>query len=233
MHSKMYSPSYYICHAKTLKKFFADIFTPIGLNIVIDSKNYKEYVLERERLYLEQLHKQKEEHDISKIRNNYGSNNIHLTHENLQKTIALAVPLVRNFMEQRYFKVLYKETRDNFWPSFQLEDNDFINLARKLLVEIFGDRFLIPLEKEDLDFSLDIKHVNIEQYFKMLSTNTIRDDLDQSDIISVPQTNIVARIDCIRTPYNGYSDYKGIERCTEHRRYNFSDPDHILLVAEY
>jgi len=135
-------------------------------------------------------------------------------------------------MEQRYFKALYKEKKDSFWSSYQLEDNDYINLARKLLVEIFNDRFLIPLEKEDLEFSLDIKHIDTEEYFKMLVSNSYRDDLDKSDIISIPQTDIVAKIECITTAYGNFGN-DSVERCTEFKRYNFKTKDYVIQESDY
>jgi len=162
----------------------------------------------------------------------YGNNNIRLTYDNLQRTIALAVPLVRDFMEQRYFKALYNEKRDSFWSSYQLEDNDYINLARKFLVEIFCDRFLIPLEKEDLEFSLDIKHIDTEEYFNMIVSNSYRDDLDKSDIISIPQTDIVAKFECITSAF-GNTDYNSVERCTEFKRYNFKINNNVEQDTDY
>jgi len=194
----------------------------------------KKNVSETEINYLQILTEKKRElcEHLQIYSRQYGNNNIRLTYDNLQRTIALAVPLVRDFMEQRYFKALYKEKKDSFWSSYQLEDNDYINLARKLLVEIFNDRFLIPLEKEDLEFSLDIKHIDTEEYFKMLVSNSYRDDLDKSDIISIPQTDIVAKIECIKTAFGTFA-YNSIEICVEFKRYNFKTKDYVIQDSDY
>ena len=44
--------------------------------------------------------------------------------------------------------------------------------------EIFGTGFATPLEQTDCVFSLEVDHLNLEKYAKMISNSELRDDLD-------------------------------------------------------
>jgi len=120
---------------------------------------------------------------------------VRLTNQNLQLVVTQSTHLVKSFVEEHLYPLMWETKKNNFWQNYNLEENDWQNLGKKILCEIFSDRFTVPLEKEDVDFCLDVKHVNIEEYFKMLKDNHLRDDLDKADIITAPQINIRSQVD--------------------------------------
>ena len=46
------------------------------------------------------------------------------------------------------------------------------------LEKIFGTGFLTPLEDTDVVFALDVNHLNLSKYTKMIANSELRDDLD-------------------------------------------------------
>lgn len=44
--------------------------------------------------------------------------------------------------------------------------------------KIFGTGFLIPIEKTDVFFRLDVNHLDLTKYTNMIAQSDLRDDLD-------------------------------------------------------
>ncbi|XP_069123650.1 uncharacterized protein [Argopecten irradians] len=80
-----------------------------------------------------------------------------------------------------------------FWEGKGLEFRDWRGLASKKFIEIFSKTFLIPLEDTDNHFELEVNHINMERYIKMVATGDFHDDLDLVTEIHTPSGEVSAK----------------------------------------
>ncbi|CAF1617114.1 unnamed protein product, partial [Didymodactylos carnosus] len=76
---------------------------------------------------------------------------------------------------------------ETFWNELDLEQNDWLGLASKLLQELFCKEFLTPLEQTDAFYSLEVDHLNLSKYAQMIDEANIHDDLDVVTSVYLPE----------------------------------------------
>ncbi|MBF0361062.1 MAG: hypothetical protein HQK49_08630 [Oligoflexia bacterium] len=96
---------------------------------------------------------------------------IRQTNEDLQKTYELSIPLVQNFYEEKIFAKMKGPEIREFWWSKELEEDDYLGLSKILYSQIFSEKFMIPMEKNDETFVIEIKNEDLEHFLHRVLTN--------------------------------------------------------------
>ncbi|XP_033755704.1 uncharacterized protein LOC117338457 [Pecten maximus] len=117
---------------------------------------------------------------------------IKLPERELKLSILNAGKMLEKFYTERVFpKLLMPEVE--FWEGKGLEYRDWRGLASKKFIEIFSKTFLIPLEDTDNHFELEVNHINMERYIKMVASGDFHDDLDLVTEIHTPSGEVSAK----------------------------------------
>ncbi|KAG1671497.1 hypothetical protein GQR58_016444 [Nymphon striatum] len=75
-----------------------------------------------------------------------------------------------------------------FWESKGIAFRDWTGLSAAIFSEIFSPEFLVPLEETDLQFRLEVRHLDLSKFVTMLATSTY--DLSDVTAVNAPKGNI-------------------------------------------
>jgi len=149
-------------------------YKDLSSEIELQYKKYDEIYQHR----LNKLKKQINSQDLSKAR---------LSQSNLEIVLHETTKIVQFYYESSILK--YRgQSSDEMFKQLELEDNDWKQIAGKVLEEIFGTGILVPVEESDDYFNLEIKHLNLEKYAEMIANSKLNDDLDDLNTRYFPKS---------------------------------------------
>ncbi|CAF2071959.1 unnamed protein product, partial [Rotaria magnacalcarata] len=126
--------------------------------------------------------------DLLRLHRSSHHDRIRLTESDLTAVLIEGTQLVEKWYPQRIFSYLNKNELEKFWNDYDLEPNDWLSLASKLLQELFCRDFLTPLEQTDVFYSLKVDHSTVSKYAHMIHSASLHDDLDVATSIYLPET---------------------------------------------
>ncbi|XP_022314520.2 uncharacterized protein LOC111119021 isoform X2 [Crassostrea virginica] len=174
------------------KKFVNQCFGPFSAGLVSDGV-YSRLLKETQSLQKDLMVKVNERE--ARLNTGLMSNNsdkIKLPERELKITILQGAKMLEKFYTERVFPLI-NMTEEEFWEMKMLEFRDWRGLASKKFSEIFSKAFLIPLDGTDNLFRLEVKHLNLSRYTRMLASGNYRDDLDLVTEVHSPNGDVVAR----------------------------------------
>ncbi|CAH1793364.1 unnamed protein product [Owenia fusiformis] len=114
---------------------------------------------------------------------------IKLTGRELKVTIALCSKLIESFYPEHVLS-RHLKSQEQFWEENDLEPYDWQGLTKQILSDVFSPSFLTPLEDTDTCFKLQVEHLDLKRYLKMLTAGEFRDDLDIVNAVHTPKGDI-------------------------------------------
>ena len=157
---------------------------------------YKQLETETNEIYnqfLERSHQRT--HQLYKILadSSHRLQNVRLSEENLNLVLQKGADIVREHYENLILKYANKSSQKMF-DDASIRVNDWRAFAGLKLETIFGEGILTPLEESHNFFNLEVNHLNLKKYTKMIADSKLRDDLD-----------------LVRTDYKPKSEYLSVE----------------------
>ncbi|CAF0727699.1 unnamed protein product [Didymodactylos carnosus] len=172
------------------EEFFNEAFHPFSATVThpsADNENVYSRMMKNKAKYIDELNDAVQKRmKILSLKKDDDYRRIRLTETNLSLVLIEAGQLVKKWYPQRILPYLQKDI-ELFWNSYDLEQDDWIGLASKLLKELFFDHILVPLEHTDAHYSLQIDHLSLKKYVDMIIEAKVRDDLDAVTSVYLPQ----------------------------------------------
>lgn len=103
---------------------------------------------------------------------------IRMDAKDLNQTLGHIAGLLEMHFPKRIFNNLCDVTEETWWDTKNLTFRDWSGLTQQFCADLFSDQFLIPLDDSQEHFKLDVQHVNLSQYMKMLVSGDHLEDLD-------------------------------------------------------
>ncbi|CAF4746596.1 unnamed protein product [Rotaria sp. Silwood1] len=127
--------------------------------------------------------------DLLQIHHGPQHDRIRLTDAGLTAVLIEGKQLVEKWYPKRILSYLNEDETEKFWNDYDLEENDWLGLASKLLQELFCRDFLTPLEQTDVCYSLQVDHITLSKYAHMIHSANLHDDLDAVTSVYLPETS--------------------------------------------
>ena len=163
------------------KLVFDQIFQKrYSYSLTIYEGPYKQLEAEINEIYNEFVNKSENRiHQLFKMLNDssYRFQNVRLSEENLNLVLNKGTDIVRDHYENLILKYANKSSQKLF-DDVNIRVNDWRAFAGLKLETIFGNGILTPLEESHNFFNLEVNHLNLKKYTKMIADSKLRDDLD-------------------------------------------------------
>lgn len=127
--------------------------------------------------------------DLLQLHRGYKHDRIRLSENDLTAVLIEGTKLVEKWYPTRIFSYYNRQQIEKFWNDQDLESNDWFGLTSKLLQQIFCHDFLTPLEQTDVYYSLQVEHLTLSKYARMINSADLRDDLDVVTSVYLPETS--------------------------------------------
>ncbi|KAL4240910.1 hypothetical protein ACF0H5_001692 [Mactra antiquata] len=171
------------------RDFVSKVFRPFSATISHDDGVYKELQAETSNYRTDLTNKvNQRQWRLNTGLNMTVQNKIKLPEQQLKLTILQAAKMLEGFYPDHIMKRLHTTglSEEDFWEKKTLEYRDWTGLASQKLSHIFSPSFLVPLEATDSQFHLQVQHLNLGRYIKMIESTNVHDDLD---IVTEVHTN--------------------------------------------
>jgi len=177
--------------SEKFKSFMDSIFGPFGARMQNGTQFYARVTKQAGELQ-DRLTNMKNDRlkDLPKLPRN---SQIRQTSADLKETISRGQVLVEEWFTMRVFPTMNENSIRNFWLGFDLRENNWVELTKKLLARSFSADFLQPFEDVDKSLKLQVDRLNVKKFIRMIERAQPRNPLDTISAILFDNNSIVLR----------------------------------------